>query len=209
MKKLILILSTVVFLISCKHDPVLKTVDYQPGADEGIDTYVQSSTRYLDTNFGSNGDLRSSGWTDILHDSPDSDSRILIDFDFLKSLSSSKIESVKLTLYSVDDYEWDNGGQYGSNASAVYVVTESWQENSVTWNTQPEYSVADSVIIPQNNSYDSIMVDITDLTINMLQYKNGFLIKQVNEDPYSSMVFSSSDSSSDKKWPKITVEYWD
>jgi len=189
--------------------PVLKTVVFQPGPEEGIDAYVASSIRYQDSNFGGYYSLLASGWTDVSHDSPNNNSRILINFEFLKTLSSSKIESVKLTLYSIDDYEWDNGGQYGENASAIYVVTEEWQENEVTWNTQPAYSTIDSVIIPQNNDYDSVMLDITDLTKEMLQYKYGFLIKQIDENPYSSMVFSSSDFPTKEKWPKLTIEYWD
>lgn len=209
MKKLILILGAIVILIACKDDPVLRTMIFQPGPDEGIDTYFASSSRYMDLNFGDREYLRISAWTDNLYNSPNDDARVLINFKPLEELSSSKIVSVLLTLYGADNFKWDNGGQFGDNASVIYIVTESWDENSVTWNNQPAYSAIDSVIISQNNDYDSIIVDITDLTINMLQYKNGFLIKQLDEDPYSSMVFSSSDSPTKEKRPKLTVKYWD
>lgn len=205
----LLLLVIIIAFGSCQkqNENVLKVRTLQPGPNSGVDATVQSNLRYQNENFESLSTLDSWTWTDQLNGSPTYDARILINFPELNELAGHEIDSVKLTLYSVEDFPYANGGQYGPNANLVSCITEDWDKNTVTWNNQPTHDNNLFVFVPKNDDYDSIVFNLTGLITEEMKIGEGFMIMQQNETPYSSSVFCSSNDSIVSKRPKLTIFY--
>ncbi len=212
MKKLLqymLLTGIILAMGSCRKDntTISKVRILQPGPNTGVDATVQSNFRFQNENFGSLSSLASWTWTDLVNGSPNYDTRILINFPELNQMTGNQIDSVKLTLYSFANFPYANGGQYGPNANYLSCITGNWDKNTVTWNNQPAYDSTNHIVIPTNNDYDSIVVDLTPLIPTEMKYGYGFEIMQQNEVPYSSSVFCSSNDSIASKRPKLTIYY--
>ncbi|MFN8438385.1 MAG: DNRLRE domain-containing protein [Cytophagales bacterium] len=188
-----------------------KKLVVQPNATDGIDAIISNRLDMINSNFATEKRMQVVGWTGNEQNSPDQDWRSLIKFSALDQLklNNSKVVSAKLTIYA-------NKPNYfnvlGANASKFYLVTSSWSENSVTWNTQPTFAPNSTVSISQTGLYDSIEVDITQLVkkiVNDNQPNYGFMHKLDVEDPYSSFEYTSSDYSVATNRPKLTVTYSD
>jgi len=104
--------------------------------------------------------------------------------------------------------------QFGDNQSYLLKVIEPWDENLVTWNTQPEYTFQNLVSIPtstnNNQSYPDINVTLSvqDMITNPSS-NYGWLLRLVTEELYKSMVFASSDNPVPEWRPTLTVIYKD
>ncbi len=212
MKKLsgcLLLAGGLLLLGSCRKAdlPVSKIQVLQPGPGQGHDTYVEGCIRYQNENFGTQPNLDSQTWTDYEHNSPFDDGRILINFPELNQTPASEIDSVKLTLYKVDNYPYLSGGQYGFNANNLGCIKENWDASTVTWENQPAVDSTLFIVIPQNNDYDSIVVDLTPLIPTEMKYGNGFMIMQQNQVPYSASIYGSSHDSNPSRRPKLTIYY--
>lgn len=119
-----LLISIIFTLGSCQknNENVLKTRTLQLGPRLGIDTYVENSNRYQNKNFGSQPEINAQIWTDNMNNSPQDNARILINFPEFNEMGGHEIDSVKLTLYRVDNYPYLSGGQFGSNANYIYCI---------------------------------------------------------------------------------------
>ena len=208
------LIATIAITVLCCNASICqagRTVILQPGPDDGKDADIFSHSDHNNLNFGESIWLRSQGWTrggapNIL--------RGLIDFPIdqwvLCAQGFESIESVVLTLYMDPDYPWSNGGAYGANASYLHPITEQWEENEVTWNTQPLFDASAYIYIPTNNSYVSIDIDVTDLILDRLSAGHefyGFLLKHVLEAEYRSMTFFSSDGPVPSLRPRLAITY--
>lgn len=189
------------------NDKIPKVEFLQPGPNQGNDTFVQSNLRFQNKNFGSQSSLESWTWTDNVNGSPSYNSRILINFPELNLMTNDQIDSIKLTLYSAENFPYANGGQYGPNANYVFCVTQDWDQSTVTWNTQPAYDDSSCIFIPTNDDYDSIVVNLTPLISKEMNLGYGFIFMQQNKFPYSSSVFCSSNDNIVSKRPKLTIYY--
>ncbi len=211
LSKLIVTIAIAVLCCNASICQAGRTVILQPGPDDGKDADIFSHSDHNNLNFGESIWLRSQGWTrggapNIL--------RGLIDFPIdqwvLCAQGFESIESVVLTLYMDPDYPWSNGGAYGANASYLHPITEQWEENEVTWNTQPLFDASAYIYIPTNNSYVSIDIDVTDLILDRLSAGHefyGFLLKHVLEAEYRSMTFFSSDGPVPSLRPRLAITY--
>jgi hypothetical protein len=90
--------------------------------------------------------------------------------------------------------DWDNEtGHWGTNNSSLLQrITENWEENIVTWNTQPASTTQHQVILPQSTNYmqDYLDIDVTLLTQDMQKDNNyGFLLRLANEVPSNGLMF--------------------
>lgn len=206
----IFLLGIIIMVLGSCHNRTkneIKVRILQPGPKEGIDTYVQSNNRYENVNFGTLTTIVSISWTDDLNDSHFNNSSILINFPQLNRMNKDIIDSVKLTLYAVPNYPYLSGGQFGFNSNTVHCITEKWDQNTVTWINQPAIDTYNYVVIPVNNDYDSIVVNLTPLIHEEMKLKHGFMISQRNNRPYSSSVFYSSNDSIASTRPKLTIYY--
>lgn len=190
------------------------TLIFQPNSDCTKDAFINNSPVWNGgpgfdvNNYGIQPYLRIEAWTANSNGSPEHDSRSLIDFPELHEIVSCDVLQATLVLYANPNITFANGGQAETNDVDIFRIIEPWEELEVTWLTQPEYDESLKAEIPQNNDYDSIVVDVTDLVTNMIEIENsfGFLLKQKNEDPYGSMDFASSQYSDPTKAPKLILE---
>lgn len=196
----------------------------QPGKADGQDTWIDwyaADPSYADGNAGSIDQFKCLAWT--IDGSPVY-SRALIQFEGLKLISTtSRVLYAKMFLYGLSSgtvylpqgasyYPGSPYEYFGPNNVYVQRIISPWDENSVTWNTQPSYTAANKSEIPPSTSqwnYNA-SVEVT----KMVKYfvsnpsKNyGFMLSLANESPYHSIGFYSSEYSKAKRRPKLVVIY--
>jgi len=127
--------------------------------------------------------------------------------------NATQIDQAILTLYGVDGFPFSNGGQFGDNPIRVELLSDSWSEESTYWANQPNIIIGPEVIVPRNNNYDSLNIDISPLLNHLIDNNlpfNGVRLSQTNESsPFRVMVFHSSNSLSTNLTPRITINYTD
>lgn len=185
---------------------ILDTITFQPDAEQGKDADIRNASDLIDVNHGDGIWFRSETWT---RDSETNSIRGLISFP-IKDLVDDRdtIQSVILTLYKDLDYPWSEGGSHGDNASRLYLITEDWAEDSVTFRTRPAIDSSVYVDIETNNDYDSIQIDITTMVQSLL-YKQepfyGLMLQNTVEKIFKSLNFLSSDAEDATRRPKILI----
>lgn len=179
--------------------------EIQPDGMSGKDALLWSTDP--DVNYGDNGDINITTWT---YDGAFGIEHSLLQFDLGKFPESSIIDSAVLSLY----YNPLSGhvGHYGDNAAFIYRVTEDWNENTITWNSEPDYTTDDYVEIPASTSTDEDYPDIN-VTAFVEFWKDnptenfGMLFKLQDEEIYRSLIFGSSDNTDPLLHPKLTIYY--
>ena len=190
------------------------TLIFQPNADCTKDAFINNSPVWNGgpgfdvNNYGTQPYLRIEAWTANSNGSPEHDSRSLIDFPELHEIVSCDVVQATLVLYANPNITFANGGQAETNDVDIFRIIEPWEELGVTWLTQPDFDENLKAEIPQNNNYDSIVVDVTELVIKMIELNDshGFFLKQKDENPYGSMDFASSQYPDPTKAPKLILE---
>lgn len=208
------LLFTSILFITIVFCDAQTTLIFQPNSDCTKDAFINNSPVWNGgpgfdvNNYGIQPYLRIEAWTANSAGSPEHDSRSLIDFPELYEIESCDVVQATLVLYANPNITFANGGQAETNDVDIFRIVEPWEELEVTWLTQPGFDETIKAEIPQNNNYDSIEVDVTELVTNMIEIDNsfGFLLKQKNEDPYGSMDFASSQYPDPTKAPKLILE---
>lgn len=92
----------------------------------------------------------------------------------------------------------------------MYKITETWEENSVTWDNQPEFSY----IALDDNSNTSIEVwedyEITSAIKEIVEDGKdnfGFTLKFPYEEDYKGARLRSSEAGEQSERPKLTITY--
>ncbi len=176
----------------------------QPGSD-GKDAKVFSLSPA--DNFGNDLDFIAASWTfggnvGLL--------RSFIEFDFSAIPQNAQIISAALSLYY--NVETSSAGQSGSNSAVLQRVVDSWNEQSINWNNQPSTTSNNEVILPMSSTMnqDYPDIDVTNLVTDMISNpgsSHGFMLKQLTEEVFRSMKFSSSDVTDPTKHPKLEICY--
>ena len=208
MKKIVLIILIQSFNLTLNAQD---TLVLQPDANCGKDAILHGLNSEVNTNFGDNQQMPVTSWTfSGIH----GDVRSIIDFDLSSIPTGSVINGAFLSLYA-----WPHTtgmGQHsslsGSNASWIKRVTSPWNENTVTWNTQPSSTVLNQVILPQSTSptQDYLNVNVTNLVQDMLINQNssyGFILSLQTEEVHRRLNFCSSDYPNPMFHPKLEVIY--
>lgn len=182
-----------------------RTLVLRPGPADGkgaeLTTYAPSS------NFGTSHWFDANAWTvggeAVLI-------RSLIEFDLSGIPPDADIISATLSLYCNP-----NSTHYqlnaGDNQSLLLRVTESWDDNLVTWETQPGVSMDDPVFIATStsNTQNYPDIDVTAHVRDMVSdpaHNHGWEIRLITEELYRSMQMSSCHDEEQYR-PKLTVEY--
>ena len=181
----------------------------QPG-DDGQDAWIdwyEGDPSYADGNSGSIDQFKCLAWTiggvpvysrtlirfDGLSVIPDGSS-VLYAKLFLFGLSSSPIHLPEGNSY----YPGSPYNIYGPNGVNVQRIISPWDEGTVTWNTQPSSTTDDQSKIQASNAqwnYNA-SADVTKMVRYFLANPSanyGFLLSLINETPYHSMGFCSSE----------------
>ncbi|MBP1645112.1 MAG: hypothetical protein H6Q16_687 [Bacteroidetes bacterium] len=198
------------------------TVIFKPNGTIGKDAVVLTKeySNFADLNFGTQTALKMSTWT---WDGALFTERSLIQFNELESIPTEAIiTDVKLKLYGNFDQEGNNvypGSEFNQYSNSVFLqrVVAAWDEDSVTWNTQPTTSTSTTQIIIPNSegqynwnytieNSDELKAMVQDMVSNP-STNHGFMLKLLSESTYRRMVFASSDNLDPTRWPELQVTY--
>ena len=208
MKNLLILLSlliiTPISAVICQT-----TLFLQPGPIDGKDAYATMNTSVVNT--GKVPSLVSCAWT---FGGVPGKARSFVAFDLSSIPEDAIIQSAALSLYynPIDDIQ---SFDYHTGENGIYIqrVIESWQENTINWDNQPNTTTINQVLIPPctTNTQDYIDLDVTELVKDIIvspDGNNGFLIKMEDEiNYYKSVLFASSDHIDANLHPKLVVVY--
>lgn len=204
------------------------TVVFKPNATVGKDAPIMKfdndciatpdtiTTAYV--NYGEEETLWMKDWTWNAVGCSGGTFRSLLCFTELSNIpSNAVIVSATLRLYGVtSDRNTSYPGapaSYYENTVVVQQVTSPWNENTVTWNTQPSTTTANQFIIPQSTSqynwnYTNSSSELVAMVQNMVSGNNyGFMLRLQTEQHYRNMVFASSDHPDASLHPELEVTY--
>jgi hypothetical protein len=197
----------VLFALASSAGMAQTTLTLQPSGATGKDALITSLNPTL--NAGTHAEYDALAWT---NGGNPVTFRSLVEFDLSSIPVGATIMDAELTLYS---YNSPANGQHstmsGSNAAYLQRITSTWDESTVTWNTQPsvtttnQASLAASVSPSQNYN-----IDVTNMVVDMINNPGtsfGFRISLVTESAYRSLVFASSDNATSSLHPKLVITY--
>jgi hypothetical protein len=182
----------------------------RPDSATGKDAFLQS--RLLYDNFGAHPDFSSMSGT---NEGIPFEVRNLITFNLNELPPQAIVKYSGLSLYS---YNSPTNGPHrtlgGSNESLLVGVIAGWDEQTVTWDTQPETTEDLQAYLPESQSTfeNYLNIDVTPIIRVMADHENyavyGMLLKLVDEEiRYRNMIFASSDHPDPTLHPKLVVCY--
>jgi hypothetical protein len=185
-----------------KHYALVLQPDSSKGKDALITLYTPNA------NFGNHISMHPDCWTiggdlDII--------RGLIQFDLSSIPGDAAIDSAFISFYYALDPQYNGTDHYGNNYMLLQRITEPWQENTVTWNNQPNvdsnYAVWINKFVNPHQDYNNI--DVTHLVRDIFKSnKNyGFMLRMSDETPFKITLIASSDYPDSTKHPKLVVYY--
>lgn len=141
--------------------------------------------------------------------------RALTAFDLSSIPVGTVIDSARLSFYSFHDYSPSFPlyyGHYGNNACYLKKVVSAWEENQVTWNSQPQTTDVDGIVLPQSTSayQDYLNLDVTasvQFFINSPNENFGYKFGLVDESLGNNLSFHSRESQDAAKRPVLKVYY--
>ena len=182
-------------------------LDLQPDAELGKDALVWNFMP--ETNYGNHPDFMTYAWTWQITE--ETEIRSFIGFDLSGIPNYATVQHAAISLYH--NHESSNAGHAGDNAAFLSRVTESWEEDVITWNNQPAFTTEDEVVIPTSmyEDQDYLRLDVTDMVADMVgdpATGHGFMIQLVTPEILRSMKFTSSDFATDpSRRPRLEVCY--
>lgn len=215
-------------LFGCAISYAQTTVILKPNAVIGKDVAIMNydngciatidSISPADMNFANDTVLWMKDWTWNAIGRSGGTVRSLLCFTGLDSIpQNATILSATLRLYGTNadrntSYPGAPSGFY-ANTVVVQQVIYPWDENTVTWNTQPTTTTANQFTLPQSTSEYNWNCSVSNSNLvamvqSMVSGNNyGFLLKLQNEAHYRNLAFSSSDCSDSTLWPELEVTY--
>jgi len=141
--------------------------------------------------------------------------RTLFQFDYSAIPAGSIIHSAELKLFADIDAVNCIVGQptYGADNDAfIRKVNQAWDENTVTWDTQPTFTNLGEVHVPASTTTDQdYIIDLTNMVqdfVNNPLSDFGFIFMQNDEvNFYKSLIFGSNDHPDSSLWPRMEISY--
>lgn len=195
-----------------------RIVILQPGSNEGKDARIATYTTDQEasaaiTNYAAAQEITAIVWT---FGGNVGETRGLIDFSLPDILNGKNITEAKLYLTAVANLSYcinapSHSQLSGSNACFLSQITSAWEENVVTWNTQPTVSTENRILMPASeNDMQNYVVDVTEFIRRELANPNdyhGFMLHLVTEEYYRRLHFGSSDAPDPSTHPKLVIKY--
>ncbi len=169
-----------------------------------IDTYVDASINNVNKNFGTDSYLYSSTLNVGGEASP---RRSLVQFDVSSIPYNAYIISAYLNLYGYSHVVNTN------SKSVLEKVTSSWNENTVTWNTQPSVISTGAVYIAApTSSTQNYSIDVSSFVkgwVNLAEGNPnyGFRMRLQTEISGYGLGFYSSDYTNAAYQPSVSIQY--
>ncbi|MDR0790650.1 MAG: DNRLRE domain-containing protein, partial [Bacteroidales bacterium] len=211
------------------------TVTFKPNATIGQDAPIwmldndcvanwlpQTSAN---TNFGDHFTLIIGDWTWNANGCGSGTIRSVLKFEQLSTIpTNATITSAILKLYGtgpnqdlliLGNNSYYNGSTFPTNEVWIEQITSSWDENTITWNTQPTTTTTNRIsIAPSTTQYYWNYVDSSSNFLSMVQQwvsnpesNQGIMLKLQNEQHYRSMTFASSNYSDSTLHPELIITY--
>lgn len=190
----------------------VQTLTLQPGAANGKDAHLGMLNP--GSNQGNTDDFMAMAWT---CQGVPCGGKGIIEFDVSAIPTTAFVKSAKLSLYHNNTSSNANGVHEmsnGVNDAILSKVTQSWTENTVTWNNQPATNDHKNVYLHPSNTptEDYLDIDVTDFVQDWVSdptSNNGLMLRLLNDSAYKALLFASSDHANPAKRPKLVVEYYD
>jgi hypothetical protein len=194
----------------------LKTLILQPGPENGKDAMISNLEPYK--NFGDYKYFEATFLSEPVLTVMRSN-RSLISFNLDSLPKSAVIKKVTLQLSYDLPIPFDSTYITSIDPSTgtlwyggvLQQIVEPWEENSVTWNTQPKTIETNQVYIaPFIKNANFIEVDVTQLFVTAAASalpNYGFLFRLWPVDNFPGFRFASSDYSEPGMRPKLTISY--
>lgn len=152
--------------------------------------------RYSNRNFGNNPRILAFAWTSS---GLPTFGKSLLRFDLSAIPANKTIAKATLKLYGDTTVlnELTTRMEGKSNAFYLRRITGNWDEDSVTWMTQPAVSTDHQVTVPQSKSEtgsQDYSIDVTELVNAIRENNKGIMIQLVEEESYSRVSFASDDA---------------
>jgi len=140
--------------------------------------------------------------------------RGIMAFDLSGIPVGSTIVSANLAMHGRGPFGGGDAGSVGDigvNRCNLKRITTAWDQNVVTWNSQPGTTDADEVFLHESNSTtENYHVDVTQLVADMVADPDnsfGFEIVLNTERPVRALVFWSTNGPHPNLWPHLTITY--
>jgi hypothetical protein len=178
-----------------------ETITIQPGIIDGKDASVDDT--WPNTNWGDTSTLLYIGNATFLRIY-----RSYLQFDLSSVPLNAVILDADLVLY------YGFSGVISSLPIGLYEVTESWEENAITWNNQPANSteVEDIQNIPTSPIDDFVSWDVSDLVkgwYDGIITNYGMALRDTDEASVDGHVgFRSSEYLVEIERPKLIIDYY-
>lgn len=176
------------------------------GKDTRVDNY-QPNTAFNDAE-----SLMAAAWT---INGNSTMFRSFIDFDYSSIPPGAEIQKATLQLFAdtLNQGPMGHGHSTLSGENSFYVkhVTSSWNEATLTWNTQPSADDINEVLAPASSSpEENYSLDVTAMVKDQVRHPNnyfGFLLILANENYYRGVSFCSGSYPDPSRHPQLVVEY--
>ncbi len=142
-------------------------------------------------------------------------SRSLMTFDLSSIPSDATVLAAFLSLTAFGPFGGGDVGEVGhvgQNECTLRRIIEPWNAGVVTWNTRPDVSSMEAVILDASMyaTQNYLHIDVTMLVQDMVAdpgNSHGFEIALVNETVTRGMAFHSSEGPDQDRWPLLTIVY--
>jgi hypothetical protein len=197
-------------------DSQQKVLILQPGPDAGKDAMI--SNLAPDKNFGGHKYFEATFLSEPILTVMRSN-RSMIWFDMNQLPKSAIIKKVTLQLFYDIPVPWDSTILISNNNSTdntqiggvLQQITSPWEEDKVTWNTQPSTIETNQVFIaPFNRNVNFIVVDVTRLYVQASQINTpnyGMLFRLWPTEKFPGFRFASGDYPEPAMRPKLSIYY--
>ena len=183
----------------------------QPGPAEAKDAHIHSMRP--DEKRGDFYYFEAQYWTWNGQGETEGKTRSLIDFDWSNVPEGSLVKEAKLYLYS-PQYGVSpslHSKLSGSNECILKRIISPWEEETVTWNTQPTTTDNGMIVVPESTSdNEDYVLDITSMVNDILsdrENSHGMMMMLKTEAKYRRLVFASSDSEHSHLVPKLVMKF--
>jgi hypothetical protein len=140
--------------------------------------------------------------------------RYLVRYDLSQIPANATIHSASVTIYTNVALYGGNTTTGGSNAAYVSRVTQDWNDNTVTWTSQPTISTASQATATATTSAgQDLTADVTAHVQYMINhpdqnYGMSFGLQDENTANVNRKRYSFSIEAADTtKWPELVIDY--
>jgi len=142
--------------------------------------------------------------------------RVALDFNTSEIAQNTAIKHAYLNVYFNPTSKYDNvlpgDGNSGEVDFMVERIVTDWNEQTVTWTTQPDIDPTVKAIFKKkkNTKANYLKLDVTKLVQNMINKPTderfGLMLKLVNETPYNVYFFASGNHPDVGLRPSLDIE---